>query len=45
MLFAGLQNGSEAMQLGVGVSSDFVFVMQGSVLFLMSFRLAGRDVR
>jgi len=39
LLFAALQNGSEAMQLGVGVSSDFVFVMQGLVLFLMSFRL------
>ncbi len=40
ILFAGLQNGSEAMQLGLGVSSDFVFVMQGLVLFLMSFHLA-----
>jgi len=39
VLFAGLQNGSEAMQLGVGVSADFVFVMQGLVLFLMAFRL------
>ena len=28
------------MQLGLGVSSDFVFVMQGLVLFLMSFHLA-----
>ena len=34
-----LQNGSEAMQLGVGVSADFVFIMQGLVLFLMAFRL------
>ena len=41
VLFAGLQNGSEAMQLGVGVSPDFVFVMQGLVLFFMSFHLAG----
>jgi simple sugar transport system permease protein len=41
ILFAGLQNGSEAMQLGVGVSADFVFVMQGLVLFLMAFRLTG----
>lgn len=39
VLFAALQNGSEAMQLGVGVSADFVFVMQGLVLFLMAFRL------
>jgi general nucleoside transport system permease protein len=45
VLFAGLQNGSEAMQLGVGVSSDFVFVMQGLVLFLMSFRLVGQRER
>lgn len=45
VLFAGLQNGSEAMQLGVGVSSDFVFVMQGLVLFLMSFHLMGRRER
>jgi ABC-type uncharacterized transport system permease subunit len=41
VLFAALQNGSEAMQLGVGVSADFVFVMQGLVLFLMAFRLTG----
>jgi simple sugar transport system permease protein len=41
VLFASLQNGSEAMQLGLGVSSDFVFVMQGLVLFLMTFRLVG----
>jgi general nucleoside transport system permease protein len=39
ILFAALQNGSEAMQLGVGVSADFVFIMQGLVLFLMAFRL------
>ena len=45
VLFAGLQNGSEAMQLGVGVSSDFVFVMQGLVLYLMSFRLVGQQER
>jgi ABC-type uncharacterized transport system permease subunit len=45
ILFAALQNGSEAMQLGVGVSSDFVFVMQGLVLFLMSFRLTRRTAR
>ena len=38
ILFAALQTGSEAMQLGAGVSSDFVFVMQGLVLFLMAFR-------
>lgn len=43
ILFASLQNGSEAMQLGLGVSSDFVFVMQGLVLFLMTFRLVGRS--
>jgi ABC-type uncharacterized transport system permease subunit len=42
VLFAALQNGSEAMQLGVGVSADFVFVMQGLVLFLMAFRLTRR---
>ena len=41
ILFAGLQNGREGMQLGVGVSADFVFVMQGLVLFLMAFRLTG----
>jgi general nucleoside transport system permease protein len=40
ILFASLQNGSSAMQLSVGVSSDFVFVVQGLVLFLMSFHLA-----
>ena len=40
-----LQNGSEAMQLGLGVSSDFVFVMQGLVLFLMSFHLGRRGQR
>jgi general nucleoside transport system permease protein len=39
VLFAALQNGSEAMQLGLGVSADFVFVMQGLVLFLMAFRV------
>ncbi|MBM3677860.1 MAG: ABC transporter permease [Actinobacteria bacterium] len=38
ILFAGLQTGSEAMQLGVGISADFVFVMQGLVLYLMAFR-------
>ncbi len=38
VLFASLQTGSEAMQLGVGISSDFVFVMQGLVLYLMAFR-------
>ena len=44
VVFASLQNGSEAMQLGLGVSSDFVFVMQGLVLFLMTFAIArGRD--
>jgi simple sugar transport system permease protein len=42
VLFAALQNGSEAMQLGLGVSADFVFVMQGLVLFLMAFRLTRR---
>jgi general nucleoside transport system permease protein len=42
LVFAALQNGSEALQLGLGVSSDFVFVMQGLVLFLMTFRLVGR---
>ena len=42
VLFAALQNGSEAMQLQLGVSSDFVFVMQGVVLFLMAFGLLGR---
>jgi ABC-type uncharacterized transport system permease subunit len=41
IVFAALQNGSEAMQLGLGVSPDFVFVMQGLVLFLMTFRLVG----
>ena len=41
VLFAALQNGSEAMQLQLGVSSDFVFVMQGVVLFLMAFGLLG----
>jgi ABC-type uncharacterized transport system permease subunit len=41
LIFASLQNGSEAMQLGLGVSADFVFVMQGLVLFLMTFRLVG----
>jgi simple sugar transport system permease protein len=41
MVFAALQNGSEAMQLGLGVSSDFVFIMQGLVLYLMTFRLVG----
>jgi simple sugar transport system permease protein len=41
LVFAALQNGSEAMQLGLGVSADFVFVMQGLVLFLMTFRLVG----
>jgi ABC-type uncharacterized transport system permease subunit len=45
VLFAALQNGSEAMQLGVGVSADFVFVMQGLVLFLMSFRFVARGPR
>jgi simple sugar transport system permease protein len=44
VVFASLQNGSEAMQLGLGVSSDFVFVMQGLVLFLMTFAIArGRE--
>jgi ABC-type uncharacterized transport system permease subunit len=43
ILFAALQNGSEAMQLGLGVSADFVFVMQGLVLFLMAFRLTRRS--
>ena len=44
-LFAGLQTGSEAMQLGVGISADFVFVMQGLVLYLMAFRGgAGREL-
>ena len=38
ILFSALQTGSEAMQLGAGVSSDFVFVMQGLVLYLMAFR-------
>jgi general nucleoside transport system permease protein len=42
VLFAALQNGSEAMQLELGVSSDFVFVMQGIVLFLMAFGLLGK---
>jgi simple sugar transport system permease protein len=42
VLFAALENGSEAMQLQLGVSSDFVFVMQGVVLFLMAFNLVGR---
>jgi simple sugar transport system permease protein len=41
IVFAALQNGSEAMQLGLGVSSDFVFIMQGLVLYLMTFRLVG----
>ena len=41
VVFAALQNGSEAMQLGQGVSSEFVFVMQGVVLYLMAFRLVG----
>lgn len=41
VVFAALQNGSEAMQLGLGVSSNFVFVMQGVVLYLMAFRLVG----
>jgi simple sugar transport system permease protein len=45
VVFAALQNGSEAMQLGLGVSSDFVFVMQGLVLFLMTFRLVGGATR
>ena len=45
ILFAGLQTGSEAMQLGVGISADFVFVMQGLVLYLMAFRGgAGREL-
>lgn len=45
VLFAGLQTGSEAMQLGVGISADFVFVMQGLVLYLMAFRGGtGREV-
>jgi ABC-type uncharacterized transport system permease subunit len=30
------------MQLDLGVSSDFVFVMQGIVLFLMAFGLLGK---
>jgi ABC-type uncharacterized transport system permease subunit len=42
ILFAALQNGSEFMQLSLGVSSDFVFVMQGVVLLLMSGRIVGR---
>ena len=45
VLFAMLQNGSESMQLGVGISSDFVFVIQGLALFLMSFRLVGGTSR
>lgn len=44
-IFAALQNGSEAMQLGLGVSSDFVVVLQGLVLFLMTFRLVGAERR
>jgi simple sugar transport system permease protein len=43
LVFAALQNGSEAMQLGLGVSPDFVLVMQGLVLFLMTFRLVGAE--
>jgi general nucleoside transport system permease protein len=45
VLFAALQNGSEAMQLGLGVSSEFVFVMQGVILYLMAFRLVGGTER
>lgn len=45
LVFAALQNGSEAMQLGLGVSPDFVLVMQGLVLFLMTFRLVGAERR
>ena len=30
-----------ARQLGLGVSSEFVFVMQGVILYLMAFRLVG----
>ena len=41
VLFAALQNGSEYMQLSLGVSSEFVFVIQGIVLLLMSGRLVG----
>jgi general nucleoside transport system permease protein len=45
LLFAALQNGSEAMQLDLGVSPDFVLVMQGVVLFLMTFRLVAAEQR
>lgn len=45
LVFAALQNGSEAMQLGLGVSPDFVFVMQGLVLYLMTFRLLRAEQR
>jgi simple sugar transport system permease protein len=45
VVFAALQNGSEALQLGLGVSSDFVLVLQGLVLFLMTFQLVGRGAR
>jgi ABC-type uncharacterized transport system permease subunit len=41
ILFAALQNGSQAMQLELDVSSDFVFVTQGVVLYLMAFRFVG----
>ena len=33
------------MQLGLGVSSEFVFVMQGVILYLMAFRLVGGTER
>jgi simple sugar transport system permease protein len=41
VIFAALQNGSEFMQLELGVSSDFVFVIQGVVLLFMAGRLVG----